>query len=171
MGSSERILDRLRAAGRRHVGDFMVFTVRPDERHPEIQNEGMKSHDVPRQLPEPPESWTAPYEAAAGTDPLPWTMLSDVHAAARSFLGETTRTAAIANGGGESAMTRSGSRRADELRCLEERAGTVGIHLQLKQSFGTGLGHFGPTLGDMVSASSNPGEGFRCRPNLIWWTP
>ena len=41
MGSSERILDRLHAAARRDLGDFMVFSVRRD-RHPEIQNEGMR---------------------------------------------------------------------------------------------------------------------------------
>lgn len=42
MGSPDDILDRLRAATRRDLGDFMVFTVRPDDRHPDIQNDGMK---------------------------------------------------------------------------------------------------------------------------------
>jgi len=41
MGSPEDILDRLRAAAKRDLGDFMVFTIRPDDRHPEIQNEGL----------------------------------------------------------------------------------------------------------------------------------
>ncbi len=42
MGSPGDILDRLRNAARLDLGDFMVFTVRPDDRHPEIQNDGMK---------------------------------------------------------------------------------------------------------------------------------
>lgn len=42
MGSPERIFDRLRAAARRNVRDFMVFTIRADDRHPNIQNDGMK---------------------------------------------------------------------------------------------------------------------------------
>lgn len=199
MGSPEGILDRLRAAGRRDLGDFLLFTVRPDDRHPEILNEGLKyegirfrtectlagkvygrpfgvdvafgdpvfrepdvigapdtlsfagipppslrvypvethiaeklhaytlprsrintrvkdlpdlallasaksvaalelraaivqtfgfrgTHDVPGRLPEPPESWTAPYEVTARTDQLPWRTLAEVHTAAASFL-------------------------------------------------------------------------------------
>jgi len=42
MGSPDAILDTLRAAARRDLRDFMVFTVLPDNRHPEIQNEGMQ---------------------------------------------------------------------------------------------------------------------------------
>jgi hypothetical protein len=42
MGAPEDILDRLRGAASRDLGDFMVFTVRPDDRHPEIQNDGMQ---------------------------------------------------------------------------------------------------------------------------------
>lgn len=42
MGSPGDILDRLRGAAGRDLGDFMVFTVRPDERHPDIQNDGMQ---------------------------------------------------------------------------------------------------------------------------------
>jgi hypothetical protein len=42
MGPPEGILDRLRAAAERDLGDFMVFTIRPDDRHPEIQNDGMQ---------------------------------------------------------------------------------------------------------------------------------
>jgi predicted nucleotidyltransferase component of viral defense system len=41
-GSPDDILERLRRAAGRDLGDFMVFTIRPDERHPEIQNEGMQ---------------------------------------------------------------------------------------------------------------------------------
>jgi hypothetical protein len=41
MGSPDGILEQLRAAARRDLGDFMVFTVRPDDRHPGIQNDGM----------------------------------------------------------------------------------------------------------------------------------
>ncbi|AKU93214.1 nucleotidyl transferase AbiEii/AbiGii toxin family protein [Vulgatibacter incomptus] len=41
MGSPDNILDRLRAAAGRDLGDFMVFTVRADHRHPDIQNDGM----------------------------------------------------------------------------------------------------------------------------------
>jgi hypothetical protein len=42
MGSPGGILDRLRSAARRDLGDFMVFTIRPDDRHPDIQNDGMQ---------------------------------------------------------------------------------------------------------------------------------
>jgi len=46
MGPPADILDRLRKAARRDLGDFMVFTIRPDERHPAIQNDGMKYDGV-----------------------------------------------------------------------------------------------------------------------------
>lgn len=46
MGSPHEILDRLRTAVRRDLGDFMVFTLRPDNRHPEIQTDGMKYEGV-----------------------------------------------------------------------------------------------------------------------------
>ncbi len=42
MGSPDDILDRLRSAAGRDLADFMVFTIRPDDRHPEIQNDGMQ---------------------------------------------------------------------------------------------------------------------------------
>ena len=42
MGFPDGILDRLRVAVRRDLGDFMVFTVRPDGRHPDIQNDGVR---------------------------------------------------------------------------------------------------------------------------------
>lgn len=198
-GSPEDILARLRAAARRDLGDFMVFTVRPDERHPDINNDGMQydgmrfraecglagkvygrpfgvdvafgdpilgepevivaddslgfagiappslrlypvethvaeklhaytlprarpnsrvkdlpdlaliatagalessrlraairqtftfrgTHDVPVQLPEPPDSWELPYAAIAREDQLQWTSLTEVFEAARDFL-------------------------------------------------------------------------------------
>ena len=42
MGSSDGILDTLRAAARRNLDDFMVFTLRSDDRQPEIQGDGMQ---------------------------------------------------------------------------------------------------------------------------------
>jgi Nucleotidyl transferase AbiEii toxin, Type IV TA system len=42
MGSPDDILSRLRAAARNDLSDFMVFTLRADDRHPDIQNDGMK---------------------------------------------------------------------------------------------------------------------------------
>jgi len=42
LGAPDAFLDRLRAAINRDLGDFMVFEVRPDDRHPEIQNDGMR---------------------------------------------------------------------------------------------------------------------------------
>ncbi len=36
MGPPDDILDRLRAAAKRDLGDFMVFTIRPDDRYPDI---------------------------------------------------------------------------------------------------------------------------------------
>ncbi len=42
LGPPDNILDRLRAAAKRDGGDFMVFTIRPDDRHPDIQNDGMQ---------------------------------------------------------------------------------------------------------------------------------
>ncbi len=41
VGSPDAGLDTLRAAASRDLGDFMVFTVHPDDRHPDIQNDGM----------------------------------------------------------------------------------------------------------------------------------
>jgi hypothetical protein len=46
MGSPDDILDRLRGAAERDLGDFMVFTIRPDDRQPEIQNDGMQYEGV-----------------------------------------------------------------------------------------------------------------------------
>lgn len=198
-GVPDRILDRLRNAARQGLDDFMVFTVRPDDRHPEIQNDGMKydgmrfraecslagkiygrpfgvdvafgdpivgepeimvaddvlafcgiapptirvypiethiaeklhaytmprdrpnsrvkdlpdlaliatagqiearqlrlalestfafrgTHPLPGRVPEPPESWQAPYASIAAADGLPWVTLTDALAAVRAFL-------------------------------------------------------------------------------------
>jgi hypothetical protein len=41
-GSPEGVLAKLREAARRDLGDFMAFEVRPDDSHPEIQNDGMQ---------------------------------------------------------------------------------------------------------------------------------
>jgi len=46
MGPPDDILGRLRAAAKRDLGDFMVFTIRPDDRHPDIQNDGMRYDGV-----------------------------------------------------------------------------------------------------------------------------
>jgi len=46
MGSPDDILARLDAAARRDLGDFMVFTIQPHARHPEIQNDGMQYDGV-----------------------------------------------------------------------------------------------------------------------------
>lgn len=198
-GSPDDILDRLREAASRDLGDFMEFTIRPDDRHPEIPNEGMKyeglrfraectvagkvygrpfgvdvafgdpmlgepdlmvgedvlafagispptlrvyplathlaeklhaytmprsrpssrvkdlpdialiatagpveatrlraaiaqtfafrdTHDVPVHLPDPPETWAAPYASIAREDRLPWATLADAFEAARLFV-------------------------------------------------------------------------------------
>src|SRR5690554_626025 len=42
MGPPEDILERLRAAVPRDLGDFMVFTIRPGERRPEIDNDALR---------------------------------------------------------------------------------------------------------------------------------
>ena len=42
MGSPDDILDRLRGAAGHDLGDFMVLTIRPDERHPDLQNDGVQ---------------------------------------------------------------------------------------------------------------------------------
>jgi len=42
MGSADNVLDRLQAAGRLDLGDYMLFEVQPDLDHPEIRNEGMQ---------------------------------------------------------------------------------------------------------------------------------
>ena len=199
MGSPDAILGTLRAAAAQDLGDFMVFTVRADERHAGIQNDGMRydgmrfraecslagkvygrpfgvdvafgdpildepeiimaedslafagiappalrvypveshiaeklhaytmprprpnsrvkdlpdlmliattgpldarrvraaieqtfafrgTHDVPERLPDPPESWEAPYVTIANEDRLRWTTLADALEAARAFL-------------------------------------------------------------------------------------
>jgi hypothetical protein len=41
MGSPDGVLGKLQEAARKNVGDFMTFEVRPDDDHPEIQNDGM----------------------------------------------------------------------------------------------------------------------------------
>ena len=42
MGSSSEVLARLQEAGRLDLGDEMLFGVQPDERHPEMLNDGMR---------------------------------------------------------------------------------------------------------------------------------
>ncbi len=42
VGSPEDILATLRSAARRDMGDFMVFEVKPDGRHPNIDGDGMR---------------------------------------------------------------------------------------------------------------------------------
>lgn len=42
VGSPDDVLAKLQDAGRRDLGDFMTFEVRPDDDHPEIQNDGMQ---------------------------------------------------------------------------------------------------------------------------------
>ena len=42
LGSSENVIERLQAAGRLDLGDFMTFEIQPDAHHPDIQNDGMK---------------------------------------------------------------------------------------------------------------------------------
>jgi hypothetical protein len=42
MGSADNVLERLQAAGRLDLGDYMSFEIQPDVDHPEIRNEGMK---------------------------------------------------------------------------------------------------------------------------------
>ena len=41
MGSPHKLLERLQEAGRRDLGDFMIFEMVPDTEHPDIQNDGM----------------------------------------------------------------------------------------------------------------------------------
>lgn len=45
-GLAGDILARLDAAARRDLGDFIVFDIRPHDRHPEIQNDGMQYDGV-----------------------------------------------------------------------------------------------------------------------------
>lgn len=42
LGSSDDMLQKLQAAGRLDLGDFMNFEIRPDSDRPEIQNDGMR---------------------------------------------------------------------------------------------------------------------------------
>jgi hypothetical protein len=42
VGSPDGVLAKLQEAARRDLGDFMTFEVRPDDDHPEIQNDGMQ---------------------------------------------------------------------------------------------------------------------------------
>lgn len=46
MGPPDGILDRLRVAVRRDLVDFLVFTIGPDDRHPDIRGDGMKYDGV-----------------------------------------------------------------------------------------------------------------------------
>jgi hypothetical protein len=41
VGTPEDVLAKLQDAGRRDLGDFMIFEVVPDEEHPDIQNDGI----------------------------------------------------------------------------------------------------------------------------------
>ncbi len=41
MGSPDDFLSKLQQAGQRDLGDFMTFEVKPDDDHPDIQNDGM----------------------------------------------------------------------------------------------------------------------------------
>lgn len=42
MGSADNVLERLQAAGRLDLDDYMVFEVQPDSDHPEIRHEGIQ---------------------------------------------------------------------------------------------------------------------------------
>jgi hypothetical protein len=42
VGSPDDVLAKLKEAAHRDLGDFMTFEIRPDDDHPEIQNDGMK---------------------------------------------------------------------------------------------------------------------------------
>lgn len=42
VGSPDTVLARMQEAGRRNLGDFMSYEIRPDEDHPEIQNDGVR---------------------------------------------------------------------------------------------------------------------------------
>lgn len=42
VGPPENLLPKLQAAARSNLGDFMTFEVRPDDDHPELQNDGMQ---------------------------------------------------------------------------------------------------------------------------------
>lgn len=42
VGTPTDVLAKLQEAGRKNLGEFMTFDVRPDDEHPEIQNDGMK---------------------------------------------------------------------------------------------------------------------------------
>jgi hypothetical protein len=44
------------------------------------------THDIPRFLPRPVDSWAQPYERMALQDELPWRTLATVHGAAAAFL-------------------------------------------------------------------------------------
>ncbi|MFZ4577663.1 MAG: nucleotidyl transferase AbiEii/AbiGii toxin family protein [Myxococcota bacterium] len=41
VGTPDNLLMRLQEAGRRDLGDFLTYEVRPDDEHPEIQNDGV----------------------------------------------------------------------------------------------------------------------------------
>jgi len=42
IGSADDVLERLQAAGRLDLGDYLLFEVQPDARHPDIRSEGMQ---------------------------------------------------------------------------------------------------------------------------------
>jgi hypothetical protein len=46
LGSPDRVLEQLQAAGRLDLGDFMSFEIAADADHPEIQNDGMRYDGV-----------------------------------------------------------------------------------------------------------------------------
>ena len=50
------------------------------------------THDVPEQLPAPPESWRAPYAATAKEEQLRWTTLDEVFGAASAFLNPVLKS-------------------------------------------------------------------------------
>ena len=53
------------------------------------------THAVPAALPDPPESWEAPYAAMAVTDALPWPTLERVGQAVSSFLDPLLRSGTV----------------------------------------------------------------------------
>jgi hypothetical protein len=44
--SPEQLLERLQQACRLNLGDFMLFSIKPDDKRPEIQNDGMRYDGV-----------------------------------------------------------------------------------------------------------------------------
>jgi hypothetical protein len=145
VGSPNDILARLQAAGRRDLGDFLMFEVGPDEDDAEIRNDGMQYDGLRFRAECKPRGRST-------ASPLALTSRSAVRSSAipRSWW---PRTSLLLPASHRRRCASTRSRRTflrSYLRCISDtRAGRTprAWHAEAKQSLGAGSGSIAPSAG------------------------